>query len=112
MNAKFEIVAEGGNWPVWSPDGKQIFYVRPPNKFFAVDVLTEPTFNYKKAVELPITGTIHDYGGPRNFDIAPDGQHFLVVIPAAQSETNQQPPLQINVVLNWLEELKRSVPPP
>ena len=92
------------------PGRQQIFYVRPPNKFFAVDIVTEPTFNSKKAVELPITGTIHDFGGPRNFDITPNGKQFLVVIPAAQSETNQQASLQINVVLNWLEELKRRVP--
>jgi dipeptidyl aminopeptidase/acylaminoacyl peptidase len=110
MNAKFEIIADGGNWPVWSPDGKQIFYVRPPNRFFAVDIVTEPTFNYKTAVELPITGTIHDFGGPRNFDITPDGKHFLVVMPAAQNDASQQAPVQINIVLNWFSELQQRVP--
>ncbi len=40
-----------------------------------------------------------------NFDVAPDGRHFLM-IKAAESE----PPAQINVVLNWFEELKRRDP--
>jgi hypothetical protein len=40
------------------------------------------------------------------FDVSPDGQRFLMV-----KETDQAPSLtQINVVLNWFEELKRRVP--
>jgi len=40
------------------------------------------------------------------YDISPDGQHFLMIeeVPAKQA--------QINVVLNWFEELKRLVPTP
>ena len=41
-----------------------------------------------------------------NFDVTPDGQRFLM-IKAAESESA---PAQINVVLNWFEELKRRDP--
>jgi hypothetical protein len=43
-----------------------------------------------------------------NYDVSPDGQRFLMVKPAGQE---QSAPTQINVVLNWFEELKRRVPP-
>jgi hypothetical protein len=41
-----------------------------------------------------------------NWDVSPDGQRFLMVKPVEQ----QQAATQINVVLNWFEELKRRVP--
>jgi len=40
------------------------------------------------------------------WDVSPDGQRFLMVKPLEQ----QQAATQIDVVLNWLEELKRRVP--
>jgi hypothetical protein len=40
------------------------------------------------------------------YDVSPDGQHFLMLKPGEQESA----PTQINVVLNWFEELKRRVP--
>jgi hypothetical protein len=40
--------------------------------------------------------------------VSPDGQRFLMVKPSKASEAAA--PTQINVVLNWFEELKRRVP--
>ena len=41
-----------------------------------------------------------------NYDVSPDGQRFLMV----NTERADAAPRQINVVLNWLEELKQKVP--
>ena len=41
----------------------------------------------------------------RGFGVAPDGQHFAILAPNPDS-----PAREINVVLNWFEELKRLVP--
>ena len=40
------------------------------------------------------------------YDVSPDGQRFLMVQPGGPDQT----PTQIQVVLNWVEELKRKVP--
>jgi hypothetical protein len=40
------------------------------------------------------------------YDVSPDGQRFLMV----REGGDEPPPSQINVVLNWFEELKRRVP--
>jgi hypothetical protein len=42
-----------------------------------------------------------------NYDVSRDGQRFLMLKPSEQA---QAAPTQINVVLNWFEELKRRVP--
>jgi hypothetical protein len=41
----------------------------------------------------------------------PDGQHLLEVIDAGQGQTGAPSAPQIQVVLNWFEELKQRVPP-
>ena len=42
-----------------------------------------------------------------NYDVSLDGQRFLMLKPVEQA---QAAPTQINVVLNWFEELKQKVP--
>jgi hypothetical protein len=40
----------------------------------------------------------------RSWDIAPDGERFLIVVPGGVGDS------QVVVVLNWFDELKRLVP--
>jgi Tol biopolymer transport system component len=110
--AKYQVTASGGRTPLWSPDGRQLFFHEPSsNRLVVVDVRTAPTFTVGKPVQLGIQGTVHPIA-QRNFDITPDGKRLLVVLPAATgpSEPARTPGQQINVVLNWVEELKARVP--
>jgi hypothetical protein len=58
---------------------------------------------------LPIAGALHPIPGLRNYDITPDGKRFLIVLPA-QNDATKGATAQINVVVNWFEELKQRVP--
>ena len=71
-----------------------------------VGIKTEPTFTAGSPVVL-FTGR-YSTGAVRNYDISPDGQRFLMIKEADEEEGQGQ----INVVLNWFEELKRLVPTP
>lgn len=99
---KVRVSAEGGSQPVWSPNGKELYY-RRDGKVIAVIVETEPEFKTGESREL-FEG---NYVGCRicqSYDVAPDGRFLMIRDP-------QEPAvLQINVVLNWFEELKRLVP--
>lgn len=44
----------------------------------------------------------------RSYDIAPDGQRFLMIKQGGSDQTAAPP--RLIVVLNWVEELKRLVP--
>ena len=46
-------------------------------------------------------------GQRSDYDIAPDGQRFLMI---RESGEQEKAVTQINVVHNWFEELKRRVP--
>jgi serine/threonine-protein kinase len=103
---KWQISTEGGTEPLWNPNGRELFY-RSGNKIMAVDVTTQPGFaagTPRKLFEGPYLPS--PLTNP-NYDVSPDGQRFLMLKP---SESAEAAPTQINVVLNWFEELKRRVP--
>jgi eukaryotic-like serine/threonine-protein kinase len=103
---KWQISTESGTEPVWNPNGRELFY-RSGGKMMAVDIATQPGFAAGKPRMLfegrysptPLTSP--------NYDVSPDGQRFLMLKPSEQA---QAAPTQINVVLNWFEELKQKVP--
>jgi len=97
---------EGGGEPVWSPDGRELFY-RTGDKMMVVSIETEPTFRAGRP-DVLFEGSYRSTpipAGQQYYDITPDGQKFLMI-------KRDQAPAQINVVLNWFEELKRLVPTP
>jgi serine/threonine-protein kinase len=103
---KWLISTEGGTEPVWNPNGRELFY-RIGDKMMAVEITMQPGFSAGKPKVLfegkylptPITFS--------NYDVSPDGRHFLMLKPSDQEAAAST---QINVVLNWFEELKRRVP--
>jgi serine/threonine-protein kinase len=102
---KFEI-ARGGR-PMWSPDGKELFFVPAPSQFRAASVRTAPTFAVTGAVNVPRRFGLAPPGNPRPYDILPDGR-FVAVDVASEVAASRAP--QIQVVLNWFEELKAKAP--
>jgi serine/threonine-protein kinase len=104
----------GGNSPLWSPDGRELFY-RNGDATMAVPVETDPTFipgNPKILFQGRYLCDISPIGDQTPWDINPDDGRFLM-IKAPQTTSGaitSTIPRQINVVLNWFEELKRRVP--
>ena len=105
---KWQISTDGGIEPAWNPNGRELFY-RSGNRVMAVPVTTQPTFSAGRPTMLfeggylaspfPNTGV--------TYDVTPDGQRFLMIKDAQTASATQ-----INVVVNWFEELKRLVPRP
>jgi len=71
----------------------------------AVAITTAPAFTQGKP-ELLFEGRYGSLGARADYDVTPDGERFLMIKDSYQQVT------QINVVLNWFEELKRLVPTP
>jgi eukaryotic-like serine/threonine-protein kinase len=103
---KWQISTEGGTEPAWNPNGRELFY-RIGDKMMAVDIATQPSFAAGKPRMLFEGQYVPTPGTNSNYDVSPDGQRFLMLKP---SEATGAAPTQINVVLNWFEELKRRVP--
>ena len=103
-----QVSTNGGQMPKCSSDGGELFYRvyrgRNDRAMMVVDVVTEPTF----APGLP--EQLFDGAYLLRYDVAPDGQRFLMTGEAALADGGT--PTQLVLVLNWFTELERLVPTP
>ena len=96
---KWRVSTNGGSQPAWSGNGKELFFHNPGDEIFACPV------NYKSAeVEVGAPQRLfhaHMPGLGVPFDVAPDGQRFLLNLAEEES------PSPLKVVSNWPAELKK-----
>jgi eukaryotic-like serine/threonine-protein kinase len=103
--ARWQISINGGDQPVWARNGRELFY-REENKMMSVAVTTRSTFSVGTRTLVFAGPYQHSPSlGPADYDVSPDGRQFLMIQPSLQEPTATQ----INVVLNWFEELKPRV---
>jgi serine/threonine-protein kinase len=111
-----QVSTTGGDSPLWSRDGKELFY-HNADEIMVASVKTEPTFN-PEAPKLLFRGTYNfsNISGvsqmnpyPARWDVSPDGRHFVMIKPPGTASMDDGP-RQINIVLNWIDELKQLVP--
>jgi serine/threonine protein kinase len=100
----------GGTGPVWSRNGKELYYRGPSGYLMAVPISLGPGLTVGRAKPLfQFSGRFRISGNAAAYDVHPDGTSFVMV---SEPEGAPQDSRQINVVLNWFEELKRKVPIP
>ena len=98
--AKYQVSKDGGVQPVWSKDGKTLYYLDPYRKLTAVEVQTSGEAVQIGAAKPLFTAGIRHSISTEAYDIARDGR-FLVV----DSITESTAPLVL--VTNWDAELKK-----
>ena len=100
------VSTDGGQGPLWAPHSGEIFY-REGDKMMTDSVKTEPNLRAGRPRilfgGLSLLSRVENQ--KRDYDATPDGKRFLVV-----KRGKEYLPTQINVVLNWAEELKQKVP--
>lgn len=106
--AKYTISTEGGTEPIWARSGRELFF-RNGDRMMAVSIGTQSGFNASTpkllfAESQPFVRTAGRIG--YDYDVSPDGQHFIILMAGKEEQSASQ----INVVLNWFEELKQKVP--
>ena len=103
---RVQISRDGGTQPRWT-SSNELFY-RNGTRLMAVKMSTKPTLSPGEPQVLFET----EYFGVRpnpasiTFDVSSDGKRFLVLKEPEQASSVTQ----IDVVMNWIEELKRAVP--
>jgi serine/threonine-protein kinase len=99
---KWQVSTEGGEEPVWSANGQELFY-RNGEKWMVASVQTKPDFR-AQTPRLLFENYFINVPGLSHY-VSPDGQRQVMIQPVGQ-----ETPKQINIVLNWFEELKQHVP--
>jgi eukaryotic-like serine/threonine-protein kinase len=101
QDGKWPVSASGGSEPVWSPDGRELFF-RSGDAILSVPVSTAGAFTAGQP--RPVVRGAYEPGinGYPNYDVSRDGKRFLMVKPAAQREA----PLEVVLVPDWRAELE------
>jgi serine/threonine-protein kinase len=100
-DGRWLISDRGGTQPMWSRSGRELFY-RDGDRMMAVNVTATPVFR-ADTPKLLFEGHFESPAVRANYDVMPDGQHFVMVKAAERESTNRQ----LNIVVNWSEELRR-----
>jgi Tol biopolymer transport system component len=100
LERKWHVSSGGGTQPVWSRNGRELFYVKK-DTLFAVPVSTNPEFSFSSPVRLFSDPAFEwQYSNP-TYDVSPDGKRFVVIKPVGPMS---QP--AIWVVQNWYAEFR------
>ena len=98
---RVQVSTEGGGSPVWSRDGKELFY-RLDRQMLSVSVNTRAGISVG-APRVLFEGNYHiafadDHPG---YDVAADGRFLMIRTP------DEELPREIHIVLNWFDEIRR-----
>jgi serine/threonine protein kinase/Tol biopolymer transport system component len=105
---RWQVSTNGGRMPLWSRDGKELFYLSPDGAMMVSRVEAGRTWVAATPVQLFRGDYLVTTGAnTRTFDIAPDGERFLMV---KDIQTANAPQASIVVVEHFDEVLKRLVP--
>ena len=106
-DGKWMVSVDGGTTPRWSPTGRELFYTTG-NAMMVVPVTTTPTFS-AGAPRVLFRDDVHDKGGLHpGYDVAPDGQRFLMLRRVTRDEARAVPRLVL--VQHFDAELEAKVP--
>ena len=97
VSAKWRVSTDGGEYPRWSKDGRELSYRAPDLTFHAVGIATVPSLRIGKPVRF-----LRDAPEVWQCVPAPDGRRFLVGMSAKEQSL---PPFR--AVLNWPVILRR-----
>jgi Tol biopolymer transport system component len=105
---KWQISTDGGRDPLWSPNGKELFF-RMGDTIMTVPVTTEHS-SFRAGAPEPLFKL--DWGGGLGlgmyFDIAPDGERFIALKQESPKEKIDRAHLRF--VFNWFDEVTSRVP--
>ena len=94
--ARVQVSLGGGDEPVWSPDGRRLFYVHN-QAIVAVNVKESPTFSVANRTQLFEGEFLFTYVHA-NYDVSPNGKEFVLVKGAGDA--------QAFVIHDWRAQLR------
>lgn len=102
------ISTSGGNFPVWSRNGKELFYRTEDQRIMVAAYEVNGDSFVADTPRAWSERQIANTGLTPNFDLAPDGRRFAVLMPADSPEP-QESRSHVTLLLNFFDEVRRRV---
>jgi len=94
---KWQISTNGGTYPVWSRDGRELYFIGADRKLMAVEVKGDG-----KSFAASLPKPLFEVAEQGQFDVSKDGR-FLIQVPVEQGSAK----VPLTVVTNWQAGLKK-----
>ena len=94
---QWQISSEGGGFPRFRRDGKELFYLAANGKLMAVEVKANAS-----GLEFSAPKPLFDAHSTARYAVTADGRRFLINKPVEESTS-----APITVILNWTAEAKQ-----
>ncbi len=104
---KWQVSNGGGESPVWSPDGRELFFLGAATRLVAASVAPGPDFSVTDLHPLFDASRFGFTGYHQGFDVTRDG-HFLLAGPLQFSALHEAHLVQVD---NWFADLRARLAP-
>jgi len=89
----WQVSNAGGTQPVWSRDGREIFYLQPPDRLMAVGIDVESGVTIRSSTPRQLFRAAAD-----GFDVGPAGDRFVLNLRASEASDSG-----LTLITNWTE---------
>jgi serine/threonine-protein kinase len=108
---KWRISTGGGKFPIWSRNGRDLFFLDLDSSKIMVASYKETADSFSAAnPRVWSEKRVLDLGVSYSYDLAPDGNRFAAVL-YADGSSEQKPVTNLAFLLNFFDELRRRIPP-
>ena len=108
-SGRWLISNSGGQFPIWSRDGRELFYLSADNRIMTVSYTANGDSFTAYKPRLWSNSQLLDVQPAWNFDLAPDGKRFAI-LPRDDSAGEQNGSVHITFLLNFFDEVRRRIP--
>ena len=96
----------GGVIPVWSRNGHELFYRAVDNRIMVANYTVKGESFMADKPRVWSRKQLANVGLATNFDLAPDGKRFVVLMPAESLEP-REPQNHVTLIVNFFDEIRR-----
>jgi Tol biopolymer transport system component len=107
--SKWQISNSGGMYPVWSRNGRELFYRTQDNQIMVVNYTSKGDSFVADKPRVWSERRIANIGQFMNYDVAPDGKRIAAIM-AAETPEAQTTQSHVIFLMNFFDELRRRVP--
>jgi Tol biopolymer transport system component len=104
-----QISNAGGTMPVWSRNGRELFYRTEDQRIMVASYTVKGETLAADKPRVWFGRQLANTGLTANFDLAPDGKRFVVLMPAESPEPRETQS-HVTLVVNFFDEIRRRVP--
>jgi Tol biopolymer transport system component len=106
---KWQVSNAGGQLPVWSRNGRELFFQNLDNRIMVTDYTAAGDSFMPGKPHLWSDQQLRDVSAILNYDLSPDGKSFAI-FPELKGPPEEKANVHVTFLLNFFDELRRRVP--